>query len=169
MFFLNPTDPEKFICDICGQELDCRLVFQQHRARHEGPKHACKHCDKKFTDMNYLRTHMRIHIGEDAKKHQCEFCGKKFYTQKELRNHRSSHTGEKPFPCDLCGESFSTTFKRRDHRKKFHGGLPQKPKWKPSEEVVPAPLIGADQAEIEAHAAIVVLGSFAATDGEERS
>ena len=82
-------------------------------------------------------------MGEDAKKHQCEFCGKKFYSLKQLKNHRPSHTGETPFPCDLCGEGFATTFKRREHRKKFHGGLPQKHGWKPTEEdeeIVVAPL-----------------------------
>ena len=122
------------MCDICGHETESRLAFRRHRARHEGPKYVCTVCDKGFTADRYLREHLKIHMGEDAKRHQCEFCGKKFYTLKQLKNHRPSHTGETPFPCDLCGEGFATTFKRREHRKKFHGGLPQKHGWKPAEE-----------------------------------
>ena len=158
---LLPADPQKFICDICGQEYDSKVIFRHHRARHEGPKYACTHCGKRFTEDHYLRTHLKIHMGEDAKKHQCEFCGKKFHSVKQLKNHRPTHTGEKPFHCDLCGESFPSTFKRREHRKKLHGGLPQKHGWKPTEgdvAVRPVCSTGEDLTATEMETSTVTLG-----------
>ena len=49
---------------------------------------------------------MVTHTGE--KTHQCSTCDKYFTTIGNLNTHLLAHTGEKPYPCEPWGKSFST-------------------------------------------------------------
>ena len=61
---------------------------------HTGEKpHQCSTCDKQFTTMGNLNTHMLTHRGE--KSYPYEVCGKSFLTNNKLKVHIVNHTGEK--------------------------------------------------------------------------
>ena len=60
----------------------------------------CSMCDKKFTQVNYSKTHERIHSGE--KPFSCSKCDKSFTTAGNLKTHERIHSGDKPFSCSQC-------------------------------------------------------------------
>ena len=55
-----------------------------------------------------------IHTGE--KRNICKYCEKKFSQRQNLKRHIRIHTGERPFLCKVCEKSFgnSTALKRHE-------------------------------------------------------
>lgn len=80
-------------------------------------------CDRKYTSMGNLKTHMKAHEGKFS--HQCDFdgCDKAFLSSYSLKVHRRVHTGEKPYSCeqDGCDKSFNTLYRLNAH-KRIHSG-----------------------------------------------
>lgn len=80
-------------------------------------------CDRKYTSMGNLKTHMKAHEGKFN--HQCDFdgCDKAFLSSYSLKVHRRVHTGEKPYACeeDGCDKSFNTLYRLNAH-KRIHSG-----------------------------------------------
>ena len=80
-------------------------------------------CDRKYTSMGNLKTHMKAHEGKFS--HQCDFdgCDKAFLSSYSLKVHRRVHTGEKPYACeeDGCDKSFNTLYRLNAH-KRIHSG-----------------------------------------------
>eukprot|EP00111_Clytia_hemisphaerica_P021419 TCONS_00063032-protein len=100
-----------------------------------GNNFKCEHCDKCFTDYDYLKSHQKIHLRiykcdkcdrdfeleKSLKMHQnvhdevykCNDCGKCFAQKGELLSHVRVHT--KPFVCGLCGERFTQNRDLKTH------------------------------------------------------
>lgn len=80
-------------------------------------------CDRKYTSMGNLKTHLKVHEGKFN--HQCDFdgCDKAFLSSYSLKVHRRVHTGEKPYSCeeDGCDKSFNTLYRLNAH-KRIHSG-----------------------------------------------
>ena len=80
-------------------------------------------CDRKYTSMGNLKTHLKVHEGKFS--HQCDFdgCDKAFLSSYSLKVHRRVHTGEKPYSCeeDGCDKSFNTLYRLNAH-KRIHSG-----------------------------------------------
>ena len=80
-------------------------------------------CDRKYTSMGNLKTHMKAHEGKFS--HQCDFdgCDKAFLSSYSLKVHRRVHTGERPYACeqDGCDKSFNTLYRLNAH-KRIHSG-----------------------------------------------
>lgn len=65
--------PDKFVCTICGQQLNSRAT---------------------------LRNHLLVH--SDEKRHKCDYCGSTFKQSKSLKSHLLLHTELKPYSCNFC-------------------------------------------------------------------
>lgn len=80
-------------------------------------------CDRKYTSMGNLKTHLKVHEGKFN--HQCDFdgCDKAFLSSYSLKVHRRVHTGERPYSCeqDGCDKSFNTLYRLNAH-KRIHSG-----------------------------------------------
>ena len=73
------------------------------------PNHKCTVCNKLFWKPNRLKSHMRVHTGEEAPKpHKCEHCDKSFARKFSLNEHMHKHTGNRPYMCEICSKSFGT-------------------------------------------------------------
>ncbi|MCL4128944.1 UNVERIFIED_CONTAM: hypothetical protein GTU68_039818 [Idotea baltica] len=87
----------------------------------ENPIHTfqCSVCSKPFKVKEYLKQHMRKHIGE--KPYDCELCSKSFSAKNELNRHKISHSSARPFSCEHCGKKFKLKHNLTAHIKAHTG------------------------------------------------
>lgn len=108
-------------CDKCdkiihGGRNDIR---RHHRHDHGEVPYKCGFCDKRFTDMRFLREHENIHTRNKVFK--CDICSKEFRYKQTLRRHISWHNGtNKKYMCEECGKSFNDVTNLNKHRDTVH-------------------------------------------------
>ena len=80
-------------------------------------------CDRRYTSMGNLRTHMKVHEGKFNFKCDHDTCDKAFISSYSLKIHRRIHTGERPYLCkqDGCDKSFNTKYRLTAHQR-LHSG-----------------------------------------------
>lgn len=102
----TPAEKGSFKCDQCRKAFAKMLSLLQHKCVHSVIKRHCfEKCDKKFTQLRGLETHLRKHTQSFEKTtFPCSTCGKSF---KNLASHELVHAKVKPFTCDICGKGFT--------------------------------------------------------------
>ncbi|KAM6957040.1 transcription factor E4F1 [Aplochiton taeniatus] len=82
---------------------------EQRQAR----MHVCPHCSRSFKGLNYLRFHVKGHLGH--KPFKCEMCEKEFVTGYLLKKHMEVHVSERRYKCGECGKLYKTIGHVREH------------------------------------------------------
>jgi uncharacterized Zn-finger protein len=85
---------------------------------HDGKRHKCDICSKRFTQKHLLTYHKRTHTGENP--FPCTICGKMFRGEATLKIHQRTHTGQKPYKCIFCAKAFAQLGPLRQHCRKAH-------------------------------------------------
>ncbi|XP_036392963.1 transcription factor E4F1 [Megalops cyprinoides] len=75
--------------------------------------HRCPHCNRAFKALNYLRVHVKGHLG--FKPFKCTVCQKEFLTGYLLKKHMEAHLSERRFKCGECGKLYKTIGHVREH------------------------------------------------------
>ena len=90
------------VCYVCGANYTRGGAFRQHIKTHATDLPRCDHCQRTFTAMGSLRSHVSIHFV--GPRHKCNLCNKTFRTAIYLENHNKQvHTKELRFICERCG------------------------------------------------------------------
>ncbi|KAM3932799.1 uncharacterized protein RB166_005846 [Leptodactylus fuscus] len=98
---------KRFQCEECGKKFTHIQSLNAHRKIHTGATpYSCPECGKYSTSKANLTKHARMHTGE--KPYSCAECGKCFCSKSYLVTHERIHTGEKPFSCSECGKCFNS-------------------------------------------------------------
>uniref|UniRef100_A0A4W5MXK7 Transcription factor E4F1 n=1 Tax=Hucho hucho TaxID=62062 RepID=A0A4W5MXK7_9TELE len=75
--------------------------------------HKCPHCSRSFKALNYLRFHVKGHLG--CKPFKCVMCQKEFLTGYLLKKHMEVHLSERRYKCGECGKLYKTIGHVREH------------------------------------------------------
>ncbi|XP_069697200.1 zinc finger protein 235-like isoform X2 [Periplaneta americana] len=114
-----------FKCDVCGKNFAESRYLKSHKRLHTGEEpFQCYVCGMRYLHRTSLRRHVFMHTGEMP--YKCDVCGKAFSQSEHLRRHKRQHTGEKPFKCDVCGRSFSQSEHLKRHKRLHTGEKPFK-------------------------------------------
>lgn len=113
-FYFTPFAVFWEFCFAQWKELEnfstCYFQLNVHytHTHRDKPQYECDECHTVFAVKRELRTHMRIHSGEQP--HTCTQCGKQFGTRQLLKKHWMWHTGERSHVCPHCGKAFFQVF-----------------------------------------------------------
>lgn len=113
---------EENIVPISKEETKKRKRFERKKKDNDtsetdqslDKRYRCEICDAKFTKVQSLKRHVKIHQA-DQKKKVCPFCGKGFIRADDLTRHIRIHTGERPYACDLCPKRYKQTSELKEH------------------------------------------------------
>ncbi|XP_070572577.1 uncharacterized protein [Ptychodera flava] len=114
----NQTEPDPFICKQCGGMFSEELTYIVHEMAHNtvDGKFQCKFCDKQYTFMDALKSHVSAHFPE--KGYACGECGFICKSRNHLFEHKKSQHPDDfglYYDCEVCGKSFSSKLIKDRH------------------------------------------------------
>ncbi|XP_034189469.2 uncharacterized protein LOC117608443 isoform X1 [Osmia lignaria lignaria] len=128
--------PHEIYTHIHSDQDDVLQIESSHKAikientvldtsqKHIG-RYTCEYegCNRTYSTVGNLRTHMKTHKGEYRFKCAEPSCGKAFLTSYSLKIHIRVHTKVKPFECNHkgCQKAFNTLYRLRAHQR-LHSG-----------------------------------------------
>lgn len=106
-------------CDQCPQTFNVEFNLTLHRSTHSTSDFTCPVCNKKFSRIASLKSHIMLHEKEENL--ICAECGDEFVLQSQLSLHLEEHrkelSGIKVYTCKTCDKEFKTSAQIKEHMK----------------------------------------------------
>ncbi|XP_035672384.1 uncharacterized protein LOC118413248 [Branchiostoma floridae] len=101
-------------CTECDKTFNSVSKLKSHTRVHAGQNlFGCKHCPAKFVYENQLKLHSKIHEGTGG--YACAKCPAKFTLAWSLKLHEKTHVTKKAFPCSECSAKFDSAGSLKEH------------------------------------------------------
>eukprot|EP00092_Neocalanus_flemingeri_P017432 GFUD01018856.1.p1 GENE.GFUD01018856.1~~GFUD01018856.1.p1 ORF type:complete len:533 (-),score=134.62 GFUD01018856.1:55-1605(-) len=125
------------VCEICKEIFANKTEVKLHMFNaHQKIKkmrdlvdtdltHECNQCEKKYSTIHNLNTHIKYAHSEEVVKVQCPDCGRLFSTTGALKKHSSLHKPPE-LPCPICGKLFHNNQYLLRHAMSVHGDSSEK-------------------------------------------
>uniref|UniRef100_A0A3B4E3D5 C2H2-type domain-containing protein n=1 Tax=Pygocentrus nattereri TaxID=42514 RepID=A0A3B4E3D5_PYGNA len=106
-------------CDLCPQSFNVEFNLRLHKSTHNTSDPTCPVCDKKFSRVASLKSHIMVH--EKEENFLCSECGDEFILQSQLSLHLEEHrkelSGTKVYTCRTCSKEFTSATLLKEHMK----------------------------------------------------
>ncbi|XP_030637946.1 zinc finger protein 236 [Chanos chanos] len=106
-------------CDQCPMSFNVEFNLTLHKSTHTTSDPTCPVCEKKFSRVASLKSHIMLHEKEENL--LCTECGDEFILQSQLSMHLEEHrrevSGTKVYPCKTCDKEFKMEGQLREHVK----------------------------------------------------
>ncbi|KAM9310495.1 zinc finger protein 236 isoform 2-T2 [Pholidichthys leucotaenia] len=106
-------------CDQCPQTFNVEFNLTLHKSTHTTSDFTCPVCNKKFSRIASLKSHIMLHVKEENL--ICSECGDEFVLQSQLSLHLEEHrkelSGIRMYTCKICGKEFETSAQIKEHMK----------------------------------------------------
>uniref|UniRef100_A0A7N8X0R0 Zinc finger protein 236 n=1 Tax=Mastacembelus armatus TaxID=205130 RepID=A0A7N8X0R0_9TELE len=106
-------------CDQCPQTFNVEFNLTLHKSTHTTSDFTCPVCNKKFSRIASLKSHIMLHEKEENL--ICAECGDEFVLQSQLSLHLEEHrkelSGIKVYTCKTCDKEFKTSAHLKEHTK----------------------------------------------------
>ncbi|CAH1259029.1 ZNF208 [Branchiostoma lanceolatum] len=101
-------------CAECDKTFPSASKLKSHTRVHAGQNlFGCTHCPAKFVYENQLKLHSKIHEGSGG--YACTRCPATFTLAWSLKLHEKTHVTKKAFPCSECSSKFDSAGSLREH------------------------------------------------------
>ncbi|KAI5093045.1 zinc finger protein 721-like [Silurus meridionalis] len=106
-------------CDKCSQSYNMEFNLMLHKSTHSTAEPTCPVCEKKFTRVASLKSHVMVHEKEENL--LCSECGDEFVLHNQLALHLEEHrrelTGTRVFTCRTCRAEFPSASQLKEHNR----------------------------------------------------
>ncbi|XP_028282065.1 zinc finger protein 236 isoform X2 [Parambassis ranga] len=106
-------------CDQCAQTFNVEFNLTLHKSTHTTSDFTCPVCNKKFSRIASLKSHIMLHEKEENL--ICAECGDEFVLQSQLSLHLEEHrkelSGIRVYTCKTCEKEFKTSAQIKEHMK----------------------------------------------------
>ncbi|XP_060730887.1 zinc finger protein 236-like [Tachysurus vachellii] len=106
-------------CDKCSQSYNVEFNLMLHKSTHSTAEPTCPVCEKKFTRVASLKSHIMVHEKEENM--LCSECGDEFVLQNQLTLHLEEHrrelSGTRVFTCKTCSAEFPLAGQLKEHNR----------------------------------------------------
>nr|XP_056710929.1 zinc finger protein 236 [Euleptes europaea] len=106
-------------CDQCPMSFNVEFNLTLHKCTHNGQDPTCPVCNKKFSRVASLKSHIMLHEKEENL--ICSECGDEFTLQSQLTLHMEEHrqelSGSKTHICKTCKKEFEMSSQLKEHMK----------------------------------------------------
>ncbi|XP_076837436.1 zinc finger protein 236 isoform X2 [Brachyhypopomus gauderio] len=115
----HETNDKPHRCNQCPQSFNIEFNLRLHKSTHGTDDPTCPVCDKKFSRVASLKSHIMVH--EKEENFLCSECGDEFILQSQLSLHLEEHrkelSGTKVYPCRTCSTEFKAVAQLKEHMK----------------------------------------------------
>ncbi|XP_017351751.1 zinc finger protein 236 isoform X1 [Ictalurus punctatus] len=106
-------------CDKCPQSYNVEFNLMLHKSTHSTAEPTCPVCEKKFTRVASLKSHIMVHEKEENL--LCSECGDEFVLENQLALHLEEHrrelSGTRVFTCKTCSTEFPSASQLKEHNR----------------------------------------------------
>lgn len=112
------SDEAPFKCDQCGKGFKNSSRLRIHAEMHSMSKFICPICGMQLNTSHSYNNHKLVH--SDQRRHKCPACPKDFKKHTALKEHLIGHMGLRPYSCPFCDKTFTNGSSCRLHKVKWH-------------------------------------------------